>query len=97
MIHDFDVYIGSKAVYSVAGGTSGKDFRSDCNDWEGTWLEAFQSWADEALPVEDPFAGMIKRDDAGCPLFPSGINVMESSVKDLQALAKVFFEALYSM
>ncbi|KAJ3710756.1 hypothetical protein C8R42DRAFT_781348 [Lentinula raphanica] len=86
---------GTLHARAVSGGTSGQEFQETLEDWGGHYLDPFRDWADGVLPRVQEDVSLIRRDEAGYPVFPVHIQTLETPAKDLQRFVKTYFNLLY--
>ncbi|KAJ3963761.1 hypothetical protein EV361DRAFT_874577 [Lentinula raphanica] len=86
---------GTLRTETVVGGTSGKDFKDSINDWDERYVDPFHEWVERVLPQSDAATTVIRRDEAGYPVFAADIKTLETPPKHLQSLVKTFLELLY--
>ncbi|KAJ3765697.1 hypothetical protein FB446DRAFT_709256 [Lentinula raphanica] len=86
---------GTLRTETVVGGTSGKDFKDSVNDWDERYVDPFHEWVERVLPQSDAATTVIRRDEAGYPVFAADIKTLETPPKHLQSLVKTFLELLY--
>ncbi|KAJ3832952.1 hypothetical protein F5878DRAFT_646351, partial [Lentinula raphanica] len=86
---------GTLHTETVVGGTSGKDFKDSIDNWDERYVDPFHEWVDRVLPQSDEAITVIRRDEAGYPVFATDIDTLETPPKHLQSLVKTFLELLY--